>query len=92
MKKICFFFLAIALFIHNISSLQAQTTEGKEFWLTFGNNGNLNYTALNLQIRIVSGKNPVTGTITFTNLGTSSPFSMGAQEVYLYTLQAETIP
>jgi len=79
-----FFYIVIALLL-NTSSTKAQTIE-KDFWLTFGQNYNFSYTQVDLQIRIVSGNNPTTGTIYFTNLGTSVPFSMGAYEVYTHSL------
>ena len=85
MKKIYYFI--IALFLFCFSSLQAQTTEGTEFWLTFGQNGVTTIPVnVDLQIRIVSKKNPTTGTIHFTNLGDSVSFSMGAYEVFTHPL------
>ena len=69
------------------SPLRAQTTAGKEFWLTFGLSPS--YTNPNdyeIQVRVVSGINPVQGDIYFTNSGTSQPFSIGAQQVYTHSL------
>ena len=76
------FLIAIALLISVISPLQAQTTEGKEFWITFGQTGTLqpSFPALSLQIRIVSGNAATTGTIHFTHLGTDTTFTWGAHE------------
>jgi hypothetical protein len=91
MKKNHCFLIAILLFIQSIFSLQAQnTTEGKDFWLTYGQNENFlpSFPILSLQIRIVTGNTATTGTIYFTNLGTSEPFSVGANETYTYSLDA----
>jgi len=81
-KKIFYLIVAVLSSI----SIHAQTTEGKNFWLTFGQNASSNYTQVELQIRIVSGKNSTTGSIYFTNLGFSVPFNMNANEVFTYTL------
>ena len=80
------YYFIITLLLLNIPSLQAQTTSGRDFWLTFGDNAGENYTNVKLQIRIVSGSNPTQGTIYFTDLETSVPFSMGAHEVFTYIL------
>ena len=87
MKQIYFAFFAIALL--GISSLKAQTTEGTEFWLTFGKNEGAYGTSSDLYIKIVSGSEPTTGEIHFTNLGTSVPFSIPAQQVFTYELDTE---
>ena len=86
MKTIRYFFITLLLIISSIFCLQAQTTTGKEFWLTFGDNANHPYTVLDLQIRIISGDKPTMVTIHFTNLGTSVTHSMSAQEVWNYSL------
>ena len=86
MKRIYCFLITILLFISAIYPLQAQTTGGKKFWLTFGNNAGYSYNTLDLQIRIVGGDAPTSGTIEFTDLGTSIPFSVLAQQVYTYSL------
>ena len=86
MKAIYSFLIATLFFIFTIPSLNAQTTEGKEFWLTFGQNANLAYTQVDLQIRIASGNHPTTVTIHFTDLGTSFSQNMNANEVFTYSL------
>jgi hypothetical protein len=58
MKTIRYFFITLLLVISSIFCLQAQTTSGRDFWLTFGDNAGRNYTLVELQIRIVSGSNP----------------------------------
>jgi hypothetical protein len=84
------YFFTIVLLFFCIFSLQAQTTTGKEFWVTFGKNmGQLPTSpVLYLQIRIVSNQIPTTGIIYFTALKESVSFSMGAYEVYDYLLTA----
>jgi len=67
-------------------SIQAQTTMGKEFWLTFGQRGASIHTQTDLQIRIVNGSASATATIHFTHLGTPFTHTMNAYEVYTYTL------
>jgi hypothetical protein len=84
-KKVYCFFITVLFLIQSISSLHAQNTE-KEFWLTFGQHGFRSYTEMGLQIRIVSGDKPTTGTIHFTNLGTSVPFNLLPQEVFTHPL------
>ena len=89
MKRIQYFFIIIVLLIQNICSLQAQNTEGTEFWLTYSQS--LIYQAnflnvSNMQIRIVCGELPTTGKIYFTHLNDSVIFNMSAYEVYDYTL------
>ena len=76
----------ILLFVHTLSLHAQIDTRGRDFWLTFGRNINASSTAVDLQIRIVSGAQPVTGSIDFTELGTSVPFSVSAYQVYTYSL------
>ena len=64
-------------------------TRGTDFWITFGKNFNLSFSAANLQVRIVAGEKATTGTIHFTNLSgpaASVPFSVGAGQAYNYRL------
>jgi hypothetical protein len=84
------YYFTIVLLLFCIFSLQAQNTSGKEFWVTFGKNADTPSTQPNLclQIRIVSNHTPTTVTIYFTALKESVSFSMGAYEVYDYTLTA----
>ena len=80
--------LVLIIFISNISSLcYAQNTGGTDFWFTFGSNyPDYNFYELDLQIRIISGEEPVMGTIYFTNLNKLVEFNMDAQEVFPYSL------
>jgi hypothetical protein len=55
----------ISLLAFTISPSQAQNTLGKEFWLTFGQNSTYASSAVDLQIRIVSGDQTTSGTIFF---------------------------
>ena len=87
MKKIYCFFITIALIISAISSLQAQTTEGTDFWLTFGqNNTSVLPTNLDLQIRIVAKDHRTNVTVFFTHLGTSVDTVIEARQVYTHIL------
>ena len=80
------FYLLIVILL-STSTIKAQTTEGKEFWLTFGH---IRYHPtpdyVNLQIRIVAKDYKTTGNIFFTNLGTSNDFEIEARQVYTYVL------
>ena len=66
---------------------QGLTTQGTDFWLTFGNSmREKTYLMVELQIRVVAIDQAATGTISFTNLGTSVSFSVAAGQVYNYIL------
>ena len=80
MKTLRFFFVAI-LFLQSISSVQAQNTEGTEFWVTYGANS-VAWTPYYLQIRIVGGSQKTTGEIYFTKLNTYEYFIIEPYEVY----------
>jgi len=88
MKKSYLF--TILLFFLYLSSSWAQDARGTDFWVTFGNNAGYApaNVRLNLQIRIISGNRATTGTIHFTHLGTDTTFSIGAHEIFTYTLSA----
>ena len=84
MKKVLLIIIATLL---SVPTIQAQnSTSGTDFWLTFGQNGNMSSSFINLQIRIVSGNNPTEGRIYFTNLDTYVEFNIPAQQVYTYNL------
>jgi len=76
------------MFILGVFSLQAQNTEGKEFWLTYGKYANAPVgSGYVMIIRIVSGSQPSNGTIVFTNLPNGNPnkvvsFNIGAYQVF----------
>jgi len=88
MKKISYFFVTLTILIQSFITLYAQNTAGKEFWMTYGKYllepTQINF--LQMQIRFVSGSNPTTVTIYFTNLETSFTFNMSANEIYDYIL------
>ena len=86
--KSAFLFSAFCLLFSAFCNIHAQLdTRGREFWLTFGKNSDNSASKVDLQIRIVSGAQPVTtGTIEFTQLGTSISFSITAYKVYTCTL------
>jgi hypothetical protein len=88
MKAISYFLITTVLLIQSISSLQAQNTEGKEFWLTFGQLQTFlpNSSFIEIRIRIVNGNKPSTVTVYFTNLNASEQFNLNAYEVYTFSL------
>jgi len=79
--------LVFVSFILQSISVQAQNTEGTEFWLTFAVNETA-WTPYYLQIRIVGGSQKTTGTIYFTNLDATEHFIIEPNEVYDYTLNS----
>ena len=91
MKNITIFISV--LFLLCKFSLHAQnTTQGTDFWLTFGENSDpalgwdTTVTNIDMRIHIVNGNKATTGTIYFTKLGISVPFSIAAGQVYTYNL------
>jgi len=88
MKKLFFYLIITQLCIQSFFSLQAQNTEGTEFWLTYGRNRNTLYNNnnLDLQIRVVGGKNLTKGTMYFTNLDDSVCFTIPAHQRFNHTL------
>jgi hypothetical protein len=86
MKKILLFY-SIVFFC--ISSLNAQTTSGKEFWLTFGRNVSAQPVTspyYSLQIRIVNGNLPTTVIIDFTHINEQEEFNLSPYEIYTHPL------
>ena len=86
MKKIYCFLITISFLIFTISPSQAQTTEGTEFWLTFGRATALVPSDVDLQIRIVAKNHKTWGTIFFTNLNTTIYFEIEPRQVYTHVL------
>jgi len=88
MRIVKFILTVITLLLSSIFLLQAQNSEGREFWVTYGYSEPL--TALpttSFQIRIVNGNNqPTSGYIYFTPLGTYEHFTVNPFEVYDYNL------
>ena len=91
MKKNLIKIFIIALCLFSVHRLDAQevTTRGTDFWLTFGNNLRKSPSEVGLQIRVVSGDVATSGTITFTELGTSITFSVAANNVYTYNINSQ---
>ena len=90
MKRLCVLILASVMLLFAHCEIQAQTMEGTEFWLTFGKNDwwHNNTYGLNLQICIVSNNQQTAGTIYFTNIGVTVPFSIGPLQVFTHNLNA----
>jgi len=85
------YYCIIALLLFSTSLSYAQTTEGKEFWVTFGRVGPFpmvpaGVNSFDMRIRIVSGKETTSGTIYFTNLEDSVNFNMDPYEIYTHIL------
>ena len=80
MKRIYCLFVSILILLLSIFSLRAQSTEGTEFWLTFGRNGQISQAQL--QIRIVGGSKHTSGTIYFTNEDTTINFDILPYGIY----------
>ena len=87
MKIGYYILISTILSILSFFSLQAQNTEGTDFWLTFGQNsaGTSSSTA-NLQIRFVAKDHQASARIYFTNLGTFKDFDIPARQVLTYSL------
>ena len=86
MKTVKYLLITITLLFSNISYIQAQSTEGKDFWLTFGSLGFGSSDMLDMQIRIVGGNLKTEVNIYFTNLGTSVQFEIDPYEVFTHNL------
>ncbi|MDR0385764.1 MAG: gliding motility-associated C-terminal domain-containing protein [Prevotellaceae bacterium] len=82
MKRcICIFILILCC-----ETVKAQhTTQGRDFWVSFGDNVSDNFFSLTFQIRVVTVK-ATSVTFTFTNLGISSSVSLEAGTVYTRNL------
>ena len=87
MKKITKITLLALMFFAFGNKLYSQvSTQGKDFWLSFGRNRNYPtvQTQLNLQLRIITGTNPATVTLTYTQSGTVQTVNIAAGEVYTH--------
>ena len=82
MKKL----LIILTLTANVVFVNAQDTRGTDFWLTFGEQSPTSAIPFDLGIRIVSGSQAAIGNIYFTDLGTSVPFFVAANQVFSYVL------
>jgi hypothetical protein len=88
MNKFINILLFVLLFFAFGNKLYAQgtSTQGKDFWLSFGRNWNYAANSINMQLRIVTGTNSANVTLTYTQSGTSTTISIPAGTVYTYTL------
>ncbi len=78
-------FITIISLIFSFSLYAQVDTKGTDFWVAFGQNATRTSSEVSLQIRIVATE-ATTGTIQFTNIGTSVPFTVLAGGVYTYSL------
>ena len=95
MKRVVYLMMVPALLFSSVLSAYAQNMLGTEFWLTFGQNVNITTPNssffdenIDLQVRIVGGASPTTGSIHFTRLGTSINFNIAPEQVYTYNLSS----
>ncbi|MDR2064372.1 MAG: IgGFc-binding protein, partial [Prevotellaceae bacterium] len=63
---------------------QATSTQGTDFWLSFGRNRDHTYVEVNLQVRIVTSEE-ATVTFTYTESGATNTVNIPAGNVYTYT-------
>jgi hypothetical protein len=90
MKKILYILsitLALCAFTEKVYA-QAASTQGKDFWLSFGKNRNYASSVLNLQVRIVAAQDAAV-TFTYTESGDISYYSVSAGEVKTITLNPD---
>ena len=86
MKQKSYLILTIIVFLVFSGTLCAQTsTQGTDFWLSFGRNGDYSSNDINMQVRIVSDQ-ATTVTFTYTNSGTTYSFPVPAGSVETITL------
>jgi len=86
MKTKSLLLIIFALLTQNIFFLHAQNTQGKDFWLTFGQNHHFLTSNVDLTIHIASGNKFTKGTIFFTHSGTYHEFDVESNNVYKYEL------
>ena len=87
MRRIRYFLIVVVFLLQNSFLLHAQTTEGKEFWVTFGQMMSSSMLPqfvdnFDFHIRIIGGSDSTSGTIYFTNLKTSIHFEIAPYEIY----------
>ena len=75
------------LFSNQLFSQGQSTTQGKDFWLSYGQNYELSPSDNMLQLRVVATK-PTTVTLTFTLDGKTETFNVAAGQVYTRTFNA----
>ena len=64
---------------------QSTSTQGTDFWLSFGRNGLHNINDLNLQVRIVTGSNLATIKFTYTELDAANTVIIPARSVRTFS-------
>jgi hypothetical protein len=82
MKK--FYLFLVSIFFLNVFSLNAQNTDGTDFWVTFGGNylsAMQTYDKVDLQIRIANRNQYNTVYLHYTNLGITDTLYLAPQEV-----------
>ena len=91
MKTVKYLLITITFLFSNISYIHAQDTEGTEFWLTFGSvhGGEMYPPFYDMNIRIVGGNVPTSGTIYFTNLERTISFDIDPYQIYNYSLDTD---
>jgi len=85
--KILSFVVLLFAFAKGLYAQEA-TTQGTDFWLSFGLNGVSTANELNLQIRVATGNVGATVKFTYTESGASNTVSIPAGTVYTYPLDA----
>ncbi|MDR1985276.1 MAG: IgGFc-binding protein, partial [Prevotellaceae bacterium] len=65
---------------------QATSTQGTDFWLSFGRNRNNSYNSVNLQVRVVTGNADANVTFTYTESGMVNTVNILAGSVYTHAL------
>jgi len=85
MKRL--FIIPFIIFLLGSYTIRGQNTAGTDFWVTFGKNRTYNYSSICLQISIISGDYPCSGTLYFTDIGKRVNFNIAARQKYNYTLK-----
>ncbi|MDR1347228.1 MAG: IgGFc-binding protein, partial [Prevotellaceae bacterium] len=85
-RNILSILLCMILFFHFAGKLCAQgiSTQGTDFWLSFGNNMNASYINVNLQVRIVTS-DAATVKLTYTYDNADTIVNIAAGSVYTYS-------
>jgi hypothetical protein len=86
MKTMKYCIITAAFLLQSILSLSAQSTEGREFWVTFGKIDVPNAQSTLHVIRIVNGSQTTKGYLYFTALDTYEHFTINPFEIYEYSL------
>ena len=88
MKAIQYYIISTALLVQGILLLQAQNTEGREFWVTYGYSEMLlPYQPTSFTIHIANGNQTTSGYIYFTELGIYENFIINPFDIFIYDLE-----